>query len=744
MRSSFSPILRRLPSLLALLTILFLAAVPAWGQTAPAASSVSTEELEGLVKTLEDPAARDVLVKQLRGLIEAQRQTEQPDTYVGSGLLDQIAREIKRTSEQLFAAASAVSEAPRLIAWFEQQMSSPERRAVWREVIVLLVLLVALGWAAEWATQKILARPRAGLEGRVGESWGLRLLLLSLRTVLDLMPVAVFAVVTYVLLPIMQPQDMIRRVVIEVLTAYVLVRAIMEAARMLFAPAAPNLRIVPLTDETANYLFIWTRRFTAISVIGYFVISAAHLLGLPVNGQALAMKLLGLVVAAMVVIFLLQNRKPVADFIRGNGKTLPGLQVLRNRLADVWHILAVIYVAMSCMVWMFGVAGGFEYVFRSTVLSIVVLTAGALLATGLGRGVSKAFDITDEVKARFPGLELRANRYVPALHVFLKIAIWVITGMAVLQAWGVDVFGWLGGPFGRRILSSSFSIALVLFLALVIWETVSSGIERYLNRTGVDGRVIERGTRARTLLPLLRNVLMIVLTVMVLLIVLSELGVNIAPLLAGAGVIGLAIGFGSQKLVQDVITGAFILFEDSLSVGDNVKLAGESGVVEAVTIRSIRLRDGSGNIHSIPFSSVTTVTNMTKGYANHTVDIGVGYSADIDKAMEVMREIGVELDQDPKFGGDVLRPVEVLGVEELAESAVIVKIQFRTRPNAQQKVAREFNRRLKLRFDALGIELPFPQRTLHFANAPGPLPAQAARRADRDQKTMPLIHPDEK
>jgi small conductance mechanosensitive channel len=215
----------------------------------------------------------------------------------------------------------------------------------------------------------------------------------------------------------------------------------------------------------------------------------------------------------------------------------------------------------------------------------------------------------------------------------------------------------------------------------------------------------------------MRKALLLVLSVIVGLIVLSELGIHIGPLLAGAGIIGLAVGFGAQKLVQDVITAVFILLEDSVAVGDVVSVAGIGGLVEDLSIRSIRLRDLSGNVHTIPFSSVDTVTNMTKLYSYYLIDIGVAYQEDTDQVSEVCKKIVDDMRSDPEFGPEILEPLDVLGVDQFADSAIIIKARIKTRPIKQWTVGREFNRRMKKRFDELGIEIPFPHRTLYFGAA---------------------------
>jgi small conductance mechanosensitive channel len=196
--------------------------------------------------------------------------------------------------------------------------------------------------------------------------------------------------------------------------------------------------------------------------------------------------------------------------------------------------------------------------------------------------------------------------------------------------------------------------------------------------------------------------------------VLSELGVDIAPLLAGAGVVGLAIGFGAQRMVQDVINGAFILFQDLMSVGDVVKLGDRAGLVEALSIRTVRLRDLAGVVHTIPFSSIEGVSNLTREFSFHVFDLGIAYREDVDEVMALIRKIGDELRADPEVGPLILEPLEIFGLDAFGDSAIVIKGRIKTLPIRQWQGGRAFNRLIKKRFDEHGIEIPFPHRTLYF------------------------------
>src|SRR5260370_14079867 len=211
--------------------------------------------------------------------------------------------------------------------------------------------------------------------------------------------------------------------------------------------------------------------------------------------------------------------------------------------------------------------------------------------------------------------------------------------MAVLQAWNVAAFAWFGSDLGRRMTGHVLAIGIVLVSALALWEVSASAIERYLS--AIDARDVPRRTRIRTLLPLLQTALLGVIIVVTSLMILSHLGIDIAPLLAGAGVVGLAIGFGSQALVKDIITGLFILIEDQIAVGDIIDVGKDHrGTVEAISIRTIRLRDQAGIVHTVPFSEVTSIKNLSKEFAYPVPRIAHSYSADIAPRAEILRRGG--------------------------------------------------------------------------------------------------------
>jgi small conductance mechanosensitive channel len=662
----------------------------------------------------------------------------------GARFIDLLASRAESVSEAVIAGVAFMGRLPEFTVGLMAAVADPDIRSRILIVLLKLSLIIGAALAAEWVAGILLARPRRAVEGKESDSLALRLPLLAGRTFLDVMPLVAFAAAAYAVLMLTEPDRVTRLVALTLINANVIARAVLVVARMAIAPRIATLRIFSIANETASYLFLWVRRLTNTSVYGYFTIEAAGLLGLAPAGYEALLKLLGLVLAALLMVLVLQNRLPVAKAIRGEALTGTGARAawfnLRGRFADVWHVLTILYVIAAYGIWLFEVPDGFAFLLRATILTATILVVTRLVLFVLTQAIERGFAISREAIARFPNLEVRANRYLYVFRGILRAVVYILTVLLVLHAWGIDSFSWLATETGRNIVGTTLNIAAVLLIAFLLWVFISAVIERALLRTEGVTTGGWMGPRARTLLPLLRNVVFVTLTVLVVFVVLSEIGVNIAPLLAGAGIVGLAVGFGAQTLVKDVITGVFILLEDTVAVGDVVNLGGgHAGIVEKMSIRAIRLRDLSGNVHTVPFSAVSTVLNMTKDFSYYLFEVGIAYREDVDEVTEVLCEIGAEMQADPIFGPQILAPLEVLGLDKFADSAVIIKARIRTRPIKQWGVGREFNRRMKKRFDELGIEIPFPHQTIYFGEDKLGAAPPARVRVERTKAARPAV-----
>jgi small-conductance mechanosensitive channel len=726
--------------LLRLLVLLLTVATPALAQTPqPAAPPPAAgADLGRLIEVLRDDARRAEFLRALeaasRPAAEGGAATAEPaaadapagvpatllaPNTLGAQLLMGASQRLQALSDSMVSAAQAATDLQGLAVWASGVVRDPVTQARVADAAWKLALLFGLGLIAEWVTARWLRRWSDRLDALAPEpgnvwTWMRRVPLVLARFVLDLIPVASFAIISYGMIGFVRPLPTTELVLLVANNSYMALRAVMAGSRMLFSPASTHLRLIQVADETAAYITVWVRRIAVVAILGYALAEAGLLFGLPWSAYDAILRFSLLVVSLFLVIVILQNRATVAELLRAP-ELAPGdnphasrrlFRALRDRLADVWHLLAILWLFALWGVWALEIRDGFERLLRVSALTVLILGLAKLADVLVRRGISRGFSIGPDLARRYPGLEARANRYLPVLKGTVSFMIGGTALLFLLEAWGLDSFAWFGrGQLGARLLRSLVSIALTVVVAVTVWELSNAAIQRHLQKLSRDAQAA-RSARVRTLLPMLRTVLSVAILVFVALNVLTEIGVNVAPLIAGAGVVGLAIGFGSQTLVRDVITGAFLLFEDAVAVGDVVQVGGHSGVVEQLSIRSIRLRATDGSVHIIPFGAVTTVTNMTRDFAFAVLDISVTYAEDTDRVAAVLKEIGAEVRQDAKFGALIRDDIDVFGVDKLADSGVIIRARIKTEPSARWSVGREFNRRIKQRFEALGIEIP--------------------------------------
>jgi len=685
----------------------------------------TAEEIERVIADLEDPEARARVIATLRLLQQAQTGDETPAAEedspakavqtATSDLLRTLSQRMATFGQRTVQLGDAVNELPAAWSWLQAQASNPKSRETWSAVLLNLALTLGLGYAALYLLRLALRRPRRVIAGKDPGGSLARVGLLLALLLVDLLPIGAFGVAAYLTLGLMDPHHLTRVVALAWINASIIVRLVQAVGRVALAPAAPGLRLPPISDESAHYGHIWITRLAFTSIYGYIALQAALLLGMPATVYEALLHLLGLFVAGLVLVLVMQNRENLAEVIRGQDAEARGpLARVRRRLAGIWHLLAVPYVLLVYGIWALDLPGGFTFIVKGTVITLLVFALGHLALRLLARVFERGLRISEELRGQFPGLEPRANRYLPVLHGAMRWMIYLLAAIALLQAWGLNAFGWLTSEPTRVLGGTLFRVLLILGASIGIWEVSNTFVQTYLEAKDGNGEVKLRSPRIRTLMTVARNALLATLSVVATLLILSELGINIAPLLAGAGVVGLAVGFGAQTLVKDIITGVFIIFQDLIAVGEVVKVGDTAGLVEAVSIRNVRLRDLSGTVHTIPFSAITTISNLTKDFSYAVFDIAIAYREDVDEVMEVLGQIGSELRADPEFAHLILAPLEVLGLDKFADSAVIIKARIKTLPIQQWGVGREFNRRMKRRFDELGIEIPFPHQTVYF------------------------------
>ncbi|MEK9662959.1 MAG: hypothetical protein VW644_14735, partial [Alphaproteobacteria bacterium] len=365
-----------------------------------------------LIVTLESETGRGELIEQLKAL-KAARAAERGNieeetaaggiTIDGGAFLSAVTARIRQIGEQFVESARIVGTAPDLGHWLARQADDPIRRAQWIATLWKIAVVLAIAIVAELVAKRLLQRPHRALETRENDNLGERALVLGARTVLDLVPVVVFALAAEAALSLLDPQDNIAAAARALVLAKVLVRGILVVARLVLAPRVAALRFLPLDDESANYAYIWIRRFANVGLYGAYSIKAAVALELPLAGGAVLQQLLGLVLVGMTVALVLQLRETVSAWLAGDADA--AASSLRARLADIWHVAAIIYAIVLYCIWLLDLDGGFELIGRASAVTVIALVAARLIVFGSDRLLASLFSLRTETHERYPGLQ---------------------------------------------------------------------------------------------------------------------------------------------------------------------------------------------------------------------------------------------------------------------------------------------------------------------------------------------------
>jgi moderate conductance mechanosensitive channel len=712
----------KIPALCPRLIIAFAALFPAasWSQASPASSAQADTALQDLLTVLQDDTARAALIEKLQATAPATQ--PQAETVA-------IARQVVDLTSGTVG------------------LVRNEVQSIWREVSQLLSgglndrLLNAMTWAefamlaATVATTilsllalQALMRPlMRKLKPHCGEAMLRRIWKTALATLMRLCGVAaVWALGTTLSASLLNADDktfVIQSLYLNAFAVFGLCRALLAAVASPDAAHLPALTEVPPRAQRVIYHSI--RPVLGLVIQGYmFVLPALQ----ATTGFATIRPVRTMIasLAALVALWAIRRiakvsfAPPPPENAEASSATIAqGMSFAWRR---VWPPLAIAAVLYSWLTALTRPAFAGDIVLGGMVYSALAVL---LLIAGLRLAKSAAF-----WRAPLPSaLTLNLPELSPRLSGIGSVMAWILTALLACAAFVALLHGW--GAIDLRALSQNSaaqttawrltSALLVVLIAALLWAVIASVIDRNLRLTLTGNH---QAARRRTLLGLFRNSFSIALGTLTIMLALSQLGLDIAPLLAGAGVIGLAIGFGSQKLVQDIITGIFIQFEGALNEGDVVEVAGISGGVEKVTIRSLRLRSLDGALHIIPFSSVSTVSNRTRDFGAHVAEIGVAYKERVPDVKDAMQEAFLRLkalDQDHAILGDL----DMQGVISLGESAVVVRGIIKTRPGKQWGIGRLYTELVKDVMDERGIEIPYPHRQLVIQGLPAALQAAA-------------------
>ncbi len=590
-----------------------------------------------------------------------------------------------------------------------------------------LAVIIALGLVLRWLFLRNTAEIRKNLINavRLGKLQFFGRLLS--RILLDAIGIGVYVLTTFILFVLIYQEGKPSYIIVSIyLIVSYYIMAFVFGARIIFSPKAAPLRLFPMEDRDASFLYNWVVRI--VLLVGIFVGASLIFRNFDVSRQLYltTFSLSGAVVILALVVMIWQSRKRVTQAILGEDVDQgPRVGSLRTAFAKNWHFFATLFVLVAGGIWVAKALNEENVTVVNLIISIFLIPivigvdqwVQRLLKIASGES-RETFDLSGDAppvteEQPEPAGQMDIANWVPLIRRFFRIFLVVFLFFGSLRLWGIDI------AVGRMFTRSALSILLILLLSFITWQLIKARIDQKIKEEmpDDDGEAEEGGaggSRMGTLLVLLRKFVFTVMFVMVALIILASLGVNIGPLIAGAGVFGLALGFGAQTLVKDIIAGVFFLIDDAFRVGDFIECSGTKGSVEHISLRSLRLRNARGPVHTIPFGSMGTVTNMSRDYIITKLDFRVRYDTDVDKVRKIIKKINLVITKDPEMGPNLLDKIKSQGVKELDDSAMIMRLKFKTIPGEQFVIRREVFRMIQESFRDNGIEFAHRNVTVYL------------------------------
>ncbi|NBC33344.1 MAG: mechanosensitive ion channel [Alphaproteobacteria bacterium] len=681
--------------------------------TAPdaAAQPADPADIAEFIRLLGDPG--------LRAWLEEQAAAGEAETAAApaaggsfSAYLHDSLERLRGNVQALTAGLAALpAELDRAQAIWALEM--PEARTL--RSLLLVGLFLAIGIIAEalywWLTrdlrQRITAAPAAAPAARLSRT--------ALRLGINGLAVGVFAMASLGAFLAFDWPPIVRLFIISLLGAFVIVRLINALSVFLFAPLIPTLRLVPLESADARYLHTRLLALAVLVAFGALAGGALEALGFLPQSRPVLGALLGLAVALLLIAMVWERRQDIAHLLlRGSGKET-GEQRIQAGLVALLPWFATLYVLTIWALWVIG-ARGVMWLLLLLVLLPAADRAGRWAIAALFAHPHRPAQEGEKEEADRP----EQSPFVPVLQRTYRVVLVILAMLILAAAFRLEWWTWTDSASpAAAVLRAVFNIVVTLLLADLAWSLARTAIDRKLQALapagaaeagahadagGEGGGTAGPHARLQTLLPLVRKFILGVLVVMVALIVLSALGVDIGPLLAGAGVVGLAIGFGAQALVRDIVAGIFFLIDDAFRVGEYIEIGELRGTVEGISIRSLRLRHHRGAVHTIPFGEMTSVTNYSRDWVIMKLEFRIPFETDLAKVKKLVKDLGKELLKDPTIGHSFLEPLKSQGVRRWEEFNMVLGVKFMARPGEQWLIRREVYQRLRDRFRENGIE----------------------------------------
>lgn len=701
--------------------------IPAAGSSSEIAadelpSDLTREEARDLLARLSDAEVRELLVRFLDQL------AGQRENAGGDAMAATIQLETDAARERLRSMLTAFPRLQTVFSFLADRLSEGRSPSAPWLVLLVLVLIAGIGFAGEWVFGRFLVKTSRLYSGMVPQSVLGKCGLCMMGAVLDALRIVVFGLFALgVYLLFYQGHEATRMVVTAFILGLVQIRLAMLMGRVIFAPHDPVFRMLPISDDLAAALYRMATTIVGVLIFGHLFIELLHRLGIEDDLWQLFGTLFGLVVTGSMVVVIWAARQWVSALILGrHSDEGDGPSRLHQLFAGNWHILASVYLIGTWLLATFKKLATGESVVTPAIVTLVIFAAipaaDWLVRRGLTRLLSSDEPSTEagdnETSEAKPPAESARGDYLSVIQRNARVLLILIAVIFLARVWGIDFQALAAEGVGRNIAGSLLTIVVTLIVASAIWGIVKTAINRNLPdpaAEAAEGGESEAGgqggTRLETLLPLFRKFLFITLIVIVSMTILSSLGVDIGPLIAGAGMVGIAVGFGAQTLVRDIVSGVFFLVDDAFRIGEYIVIGDVRGMVEGISVRSLRLRHHNGPVHTVPFGEIAHLTNYSRDWVIMKLEVRVPFETDIEKVRKLVKKVGQNLMEDEVHGPNFLQPLKSQGVNRMDDSAFIIRVKFMAKPGEQFVLRREVFRRIQEAFAENNIQFA-PRRVI--------------------------------
>ena len=663
------------------------------------------ESIRELVSRLSDEEVRKLLIDQLdRSAAPAKAKGDQ----AMSGMVEQNAGMVRERLRELSDAFVAL---PATLRDVIAKLDDPDGPSVLPRVVALTLGGFLAALLAERLYNFVLRHYRARLAPPPVETFTARAFRLAIGLALDLVGIAVFALIFLaIFLALWQGHGLRRIAIVELLIAVVAVRVTWLVARFLLTERGGEERLLPFADLPARQL----RRFAILLAVIWGVSSGlgSVMVRAGVSAPTIDLLVIFFTFVGLVVILwtIWQVRAPIAALIRGDGKH--GAVV--GWLADLWPVLATVFFLAIVAARVYDIMAGIPVESGAAILSVLLVVALPIVDMMLCRAVAAGAARPATEGAVAPGF---IASYEAVFQRAIHIVVVVIGLFLLAELWDVNLFAVAQASMGGKISSSLFGICIVLLLSYLMWELAKTAIDRRLAAEVRQGPDVP-ASRLQTLLPLLRALILVTIVVMATMSFLAALGVDILPLLAGASVVGVAIGFGSQTLVRDIVSGAFFLMDDAFRLGEYIEVGSDKGAVEKINVRTVFLRHHRGALNILPYGEIKRLRNTSRDWIIHVMEFRLTYDTNIQQVKKIMKKIGEDMAADPDYATDMLQPLKSQGVLATEDSAIVVRAKFTAKPGGNSFVIRRvaYDKIIKAFRDA-GIKFAHKEVTVNVPQA---------------------------